>query len=236
MPELTLPLEEAAAAALPRLEHEAIAVLAYGSAVEDLATPASDLDLLAVTRSVRSLQIIEDGPVPVHVEYLPLSELESELENLDWLFRMRLYDVQFTAARLRRAVVLADPEGVGRWLVERAQSYRPSELTLNKFRAQARSLYHDAVGAYRAGHYDHAVLLGRLAAQIMTVHDLLCAGELNVGLKWQHRWAERHLREAAPERWVLYRRALGLGDAESEPAARVTLRACHALIAGRREP
>ena len=236
MPSSALQLEELAAAALPRLEHEALAVLLYGSAVEGVANTSSDIDLLAVTRSVRSLQIIDGGPLPVHVEYIPLSELEETIENLDWLYRTRLFDIQFTVARLRRAIVLRDPEGIGRSLVERVQRYRASEDTLNKLHGQARGLYHDAVGAYRAGRYDHAVLLGRLAAQIMTAHDLLSAGELNVGLKWQHRWAEQHFREAAPERWKLYRQALGLGEEESEPAARAALRAAYALITGRRGP
>lgn len=215
----------------PQLEHPALAVLAYGSFVEGLSNPLSDIDLLALTEGTRSLQLLEFEGERVHVEYIPLAELEEEIRDLDWNLRMRAFDFQFTVMRLGRAVILHDPAGVAESLVWRVREYQPSEGTLLKLRGQALGLYQDAVGAFKVQEWEHAVLLARLATQILTSREILSRGELGIGLKWQHRWAQRTIPEDEAW-WVHYRSALGLpvAAAEAEGAARQTLQAASALL------
>lgn len=217
-------------ALLPQLDHPPLALLAYGSTIEGLATPSSDLDLLAITEERRSLQIIDTDARPIHVEYIPLSTLEESLRDLDWQFRTRLFDFQFTVVRLRHAIPLFDPMGIGQSLVDRICAFQPSDDTLTKFYGQTRSLYHDAVGAYKAGQYQHAILLSRLAAQISTALALLQVGELNIGLKWMHRWAHKRLGDKGIDWWQSYCTALDLPTEDGEEEARRSLRATLTLI------
>lgn len=191
------------------------ALVLYGSMAEGTGNLASDIDVLAITEHGRAMQILRHGDRYVHVEYHQEQELRSAIAGIETELGIRQLDLNLLACRLRAAVILHDPDGAAAALLRLARAFRPSPALIEKFLRQSFGLYHDAVGAYQAGEFAHAILLTRLSLQIFTASRLLAAGETLLSIKWQHRAARRAL--GADQRfWDTYRAVLDLPDRAAE--------------------
>lgn len=212
--------------------HSCRALVLYGSMVEGLGNRASDIDVLVITEHDRAMQILRHGDRYVHVEYHPEQELRGAIARIETDLGTRQLDLNLLACRLGSgsAVILHDPEGAAAKVLELAQAFRPSPALIEKFLRQSFGLYHDAVGAYQAGEFAHALLLTRLSLQVFTASRLLGAGQTLLSLKWQHVVARSALGDDQ-DFWETYCAVLDLpGSAAERDAAGHAMSAMRSML------
>jgi len=199
-----------------------LATLLVGSHAEGHATPASDIDLVAVVQEGQRARVrtreMEVGGRIVGVTFIAPSQLRRRIDRLDTIYRTGGHVVDTLATRMAEAIVV-DDIGAGRALVELARRYVPSRGTLHEIARVALTFYQDALGSLEVGDHESAVLMARQAATIGVDCFLLRHGFRSLRPKWHlHR-----LREAGADRLLAhYRRVQGLaGDRESVHAVLV---------------
>ena len=216
-------LERLSEQVLPRCRHPVRSLLLIGSWAEGYANASSDIDLIGVVAEVdRHFRTEEQGfhldDRPVSVLYISERMLRRRLKRLDSLYRAGGHLTDGIATRMADAVVLFDPEGIGRALVLEARRYSPAPATIREMIRIAFGFLNDALGSRSAADYPTAVLMARAGASVAVDCFLLAQGERNLRMKWHLR---RLAKRGATTVLGQYLKILGLDALTADQASSI---------------